>query len=997
MKEYKSGEASFTSFVLLCLFFLVLVSISAAEQVPWNDDVLGLIVLKADFHSPNDALSSWSVDDANPCNWTGITCSSTSGRVIELSLDGLSLSGTIGRGLFKLDQLRSLSLANNNLSGTISPEITALPFLRQLNLSKNALSGSIPSMGNLTYLRILDLSSNYLVGSIPSELFQGCSGLHFLSLSGNSLEGDIPATISACRVLSSLDLSSNKLSGSIPSSMLMLYSLRMLNLSCNTLHGYIPSGIGSLRKLTHLDLHSNGLNGKIPPEVGGCASLIVLDLSNNSLSGELPFQLQNLISLQAIRLSGNYLSGTILEGFGNMSKLIELDLSENSFSGQMPLSLGSLDALQSLNLARNSLWGAIPRTLASCTELLNLDLRDNDLTGSIPTELFGMKLLQLIVSNNQLSVFPSDSPAFCTSLQTLDLSRNVLVGGIPAMLSRCSQLQVINLKQNLFSGQIPMDIGNLRYLKFLDLSYNQLSGAIPQSLGNATLLVQLHLQHNVLSGQVPLDLGKCTNLTEIDLSHNNCTGVIPVGLAKITGLQYLDVSFNNLSGEIPQNFGKLQNLQGFNVSHNKLCGPIPIGGFFPHSSKTSFSENSELCGVALGTVCPVVPKPIVLNPNASRTPNPLTRPNNHPTRIVLSISAIIAISAAAVIALGIIVVTLLNIRAQTHPKPNFFVIESLPASPSEELAVGRLVMFTDGSEVKADDFLPNANALLNKGFEIGRGGFGVMYKAILADGQAVAVKKLMVAGLVKSQEEFEREIQALGAIQHPNLVSLQGYYWTSKMQILIYDYVPNGNLYTRLHERGMSEAPLNWSERFKIALGTAYALAHLHHECQPQVIHYDVKSSNILLDEHCRPRVSDYGLAKLLTMHDRYVTSSKFQSALGYMAPEFACQSLRINEKCDVYGFGVILLELVTGRRPVEYMEDDVVILCDYVRSLLDDSKALLCVDSTLRTYPEEEVLPVIKLGLLCTSQIPSNRPFMMEVVQILELIKPLEDIKDNF
>lgn len=253
------------------------------------------------------------------------------------------------------------------------------------------------------------------------------------------------------------------------------------------------------------------------------------------------------------------------------------------------------------------------------------------------------------------------------------------------------------------------------------------------------------------------------------------------------------------------------------------------------------------------------------------------------------------------------------------------------------MGLGKLVMFTPHSDHASEDWVTSAHALLNKDCELGRGGFGTVYKAVLGDGRIVAIKKLMVSSLVKSQEDFEKEVQLLGKIKHPNLVSLQGYYWTPQLQLLIYEYIQSGSLYSRLHEVSQSDAPLNWATRFNIALGTARGLAHLHHSCRPPVIHYNIKSSNVLLDENCNPKIADYGLAKLLPMLDRYILSSKIQSALGYMAPEFACQSLKINERCDVYGFGVLLLELVTGRRPVEYMEDDVVILCDNVRSLLNE------------------------------------------------------------
>lgn len=260
-----------------------------------------------------------------------------------------------------------------------------------------------------------------------------------------------------------------------------------------------------------------------------------------------------------------------------------------------------------------------------------------------------------------------------------------------------------------------------------------------------------------------------------------------------------------------------------------------------------------------------------------------------------------------------------------------------------------------------------------------------MYRTVLGDGHPVAIKKLTVSSLVKSQEDFEREVRKLGKVHHHNLVTLEGYYWTPSLQLLIYEFVAGGNLYKHLHE-GSGGCFLSWNDRFNIIIGTAKSLAHLH---QKNVIHYNLKSSNVLIDSSGEPKVADYGLARLLPMLDRYVLSSKIQSALGYMAPEFACKTVKITEKCDVYGFGVLVLEVVTGKRPVEYMEDDVVVLCDMVRGALEEGRVEDCIDARMQgKFPADEVIPVMKLGLICTSQVPSNRPDMGEVVNILELIR---------
>lgn len=471
------------------------------------------------------------------------------------------------------------------------------------------------------------------------------------------------------------------------------------------------------------------------------------------------------------------------------------------------------------------------------------------------------------------------------------------------------------------------------------------------------------------------------------LSHNSLTGPVPEALAKLTYLQSVDLSFNKLTGVLPKQLGDLGHLSFFNISHNQLQGELPSSGFFNTISPYSVSANPSLCGAAVNRSCStVMPKPIVLNPNSTdSSPNTVPQSIRHEKKI-LSISALIAISAAAVIFVGVIAITVLNIRVRSAAPRSaaaaltFSGGDDFSHSPSTDANSGKLVMFSGDP-----DFSTGAHALLNKDCELGRGGFGAVYRTVLGDGHPVAIKKLTVSSLVKSQEDFEREVRKLGKVHHHNLVTLEGYYWTPSLQLLIYEFVAGGNLYKHLHE-GSGGCFLSWNERFNIIIGTAKSLAHLH---QKNVIHYNLKSSNVLIDSSGEPKVADYGLARLLPMLDRYVLSSKIQSALGYMAPEFACKTVKITEKCDVYGFGVLVLEVVTGKRPVEYMEDDVVVLCDMVRGALEEGRVEDCIDARMQgKFPADEVIPVMKLGLICTSQVPSNRPDMGEVVNILELIR---------
>ena len=391
-------------------------------------------------------------------------------------------------------------------------------------------------------------------------------------------------------------------------------------------------------------------------------------------------------------------------------------------------------------------------------------------------------------------------------------------------------------------------------------------------------------------------------------------------------------------------------------------------------------------------------------------------------RFLMSVSAMVAIFAAVAIVLGVIVITLLSVSARRrveaagvggpgHDRKE--VDESIVTTSSttttksssspppggkvkEKLATGKMVTFGPGSSLRSEDLVAGADALLSKATEIGRGALGTVYRAAVGDGRVVAVKKLAAASMVRSREEFEREVRVLGKARHPNLLPLKGYYWTPQLQLLITDYAAHGSLEARLHGGGGGEA-MTWEERFRVLSGTARALAHLHHAFRPPLVHYNVKPSNIFLaDAECNPAVGEFGLARLLAdgggRQQVAMGGGRFQQGgAGYVAPELACQSLRVNEKCDIYGLGVLILELVTGRRAVEYGDDDVVVLTDQVRALLEHGNALECVDPGMGGrghVPEEEVVPVLKLGMVCASQIPSNRPSMAEVVQILQVIK---------
>ncbi|KAJ1297242.1 hypothetical protein BS78_01G362700 [Paspalum vaginatum] len=958
----------------LALLVLALLAVADAKGggagAGLDDDVLGLIVFKADVSDPDGRLATWSEDDERPCAWAGVTCDARTGRVSALSLAGFGLSGKLGRGLLRLEALQSLSLARNNLSGDVPAELARLPALQTL-----------------------DLSANAFAGAIPEGLFGRCRSLRDVSLAGNAFSGGVPRDVAACATLASLNLSSNRLAGALPSDIWSLNALRTLDLSANAVTGDLPLGISRMFNLRELNLRGNRLTGSLPDDIGDCPLLKSLDLGSNSLSGNLPESLRRLSTCTYLDLSSNELTGSVATWFGEMAGLEVLDLSGNKLSGEIPESIGGLMSLRELRLSGNGFTGAVPESIGGSKSLVHVDLSWNSLTGGLPSWVFASGVQWVSVSQNTLSGEVTVPVNVSSVLQGVDLSNNAFSGVIPSEISKLKTLQSLNMSWNTMSGSIPASILGMKSLEVLDLTANRLNGSIPAAIG-AEPLKELRLGKNSLTGNIPAQIGNCSALASLDLSHNNLTGEIPETIANLTNLETVDLSRNKLTGGLPKQLSNLPHLLQFNISHNQLSGDLPPGSFFDTIPLSSVSDNPGLCGAKLNSSCPgVLPKPLVLNPNTSSDPlsSTETLPDGglHHKKTILSISALVAIGAAALIAVGVITITVLNLRVRAPGSHSAAVLELSDGyqsqSPTTDMNTGKLVMFGGGNP----EFSASTHALLNKDCELGRGGFGTVYKTTLRDGQPVAIKKLTVSSLVKSQVEFEREVKMLGKLRHRNLVALRGYYWTPSLQLLIYEFVSGGNLHKQLHELSTTNC-LSWKERFDIVLSIARSLAHLHRH---DIIHYNLKSSNILLDGPGEAKVGDYGLAKLLPMLDRYVLSSKVQSALGYMAPEFACRTVKITEKCDVYGFGVLILEILTGRAPVEYMEDDVIVLCDVVRAALDEGKVEECVDERLcGKFPLEEAVPIMKLGLVCTSQVPSNRPDMSEVVNILELIRCPQD-----
>ncbi|XP_057510623.1 probable LRR receptor-like serine/threonine-protein kinase At1g12460 isoform X2 [Actinidia eriantha] len=676
-----------------------------------------------------------------------------------------------------------------------------------------------------------------------------------------------------------------------------------------------------------------------------------IDLSFNNLSGGLPSRVCDIPGLVYLSLRSNVLTGNVQEQVSGCQSLELLDFGTNLFSGLAPFELLGRTNLTYFNISGNRFEGEIPDIETCSKRLLVFDASRNRFYGKIP----------LSVKN-------------CNALKFLNLGFNRLNGSVPTELANLKSLLAIRLGSNSIDGTIPEEFGSIEYLQILDLHNLNLVGTIPEDISNCKFLLELDLSDNALEGEIPQTLDNMSLLEILDLHGNRLNGSIPSSLGSLSRIKVLDLSNNSLSGSIPDSLGNLKNLTYFNVSYNRLSGTIPSA--IQHFGFFAFFHNPGLCGAPLDTLC-----------SGNRTTPASQKPK-------FSVSTIVVIVAAAVIVTGVCVITIVNMKFRRRSEDETMVVESTPlASSDSNLIIGKLVLFSKSLPSKYKDWEAGTKALLDKECLIGGGSIGTVYLANFEGGISIAVKKLETLGRIRNQDEFEHEIGQLGKLQHPNLVAFQGYYWSTSMQLILSEFVPNGNLYDNLHRldfpgtsTGVGNSELNWSRRFKIALGTARALSYVHHDCKPPVLHLNIKSTNILLDENYEAKLSDYGMGKLLPLLDNYGLT-KSHNAVGYVAPELG-QGLRLTDKYDVYGFGVILLELVTGRKPVESpVANEVVILCEYVRGLIESGMASDCFDRSLRGFAEDELIQVMKLGLICTSETPSRRPSMGEIVQILESI----------
>ncbi|XP_065014318.1 receptor kinase-like protein Xa21 isoform X2 [Musa acuminata AAA Group] len=975
----------------------------------------------------------------------------------ELYLHENQLTGKIPLEIGNLSNLTILHMPFNKISGSVPSEIGNLVRLEQLYLDSNQITGVIPaSIGNLTSLIWLQLSYNQLVGDIPPNLSH-CSELQYIYLENNTLEGKIPSDIKSLTNLKVLSLADNRLTGSIPSEIGNLVNLNDLSLYGNKLTGIIPSEIGNLVNLTVLDLLSNGFVGPVPAAIGNLTSLTYLGLQFNNLGGVIPPSIWNLSSLGTLELENNNFTGSIPPDMGITLPLLKrLHINDNQFYGPLPISLSNATNLIDIQLYKNRFTGTIPRGLGSLQKLYHFDLRynqlearnavewgflddlancsslkylqitsnklggflprsivnfsttlewieidDNHISGSIPAEIGNLVSLTLVRMNSNL--FTGKIPATVGNLSNLhimDLSRNCFTGEIPATLGDLTRLIELRLHSNELQGPLPPSLGNCP-LKLLDLSFNQLNGTVPKEIlsiptltrflnvsynslagslipqvGNMKNIGQFDISGNRLSGTIPRTLGDCQQLDSLDMAGNSFQGSIPSSFSQLKGLQSLDLSRNNLSGLIPEFLGNFKFLSNLNLSFNNFEGELPKHGIFTNLSAFSVLGNSKLCGGFQALNLPPCP----------------TRSSHLSRKLVAAIS----------VAGGIICLIFLLALFGIHR----WIRKSKKEPRAADNRMVPHMMVTYAELLRATDGFSSANL-------VGVGSFGSVYKGLLnyEEYQLVAVKVLNLQQRGASRS-FVAECEALRNVRHRNLVKILTActgtdYRGNDFKALLYEFMPNGSLEKWVHpeanEQGQTRA-LSLIKRLNILIDVASALDYLHHHGPEPIVHCDIKPGNVLLDHDMVAHVGDFGLARFLNRSpteasQRSSTSMLFKGSIGYVAPEYGVAN-KVSVEGDVYSYGILLLETLTGKRPTGESFRDGLSLPRYVEMALPERVSEIIDPNLLLEEEGEEpnectrdramecLALSLKIGIRCAKESPPERMQLVDAVNELTAIR---------
>ncbi|CAN6329112.1 unnamed protein product [Urochloa humidicola] len=939
-------------------------------------------------------------------------------RLQVLVLSHNQLYGKIPSELLSLRKLRFISLTTNYLSGQ-APNFsaTSTPSLTHIHMHKNSLTGCIPhGFGTLIMLQELVLRYNLLAGPAPPNIFN-MSRLEFLSIGMNNLDGPLPGNESfKLPMLFMIDLYQNKFTGQIPLGLAESKRLQILQIPGNLFVDVIPTWLGQLSQLTGISIGGNFIFGPIPAVLSNLTLLKILDIAYSNVSGPIPVELGTMRQLKEIHLVFNQLAGPFPTHFGNLSELTVFDIRSNFLTGPVPSIIGNIDSLQYLNIDSNNFTGDLDflDSLSNCRQLQFLSLSNNPFTNGILNPIhvgnLSTNLLTFEAINSQLIGGLPATLSNLTALTTINLQKNLLSKAIPESLTKLKNLEVLALSMNSISGPIPTKIGMLRGLVSLALNNNNISGSIPDDLANLTSLqhidlsynnlsstvsthlfhldniVTLYLSNNFISGVLPSDLSympmldrldlstnlligtlpnKFANyqkLTYLNLSHNSFVDSIPNSFRQLTNLVTLDLCCNNISGTIPSYLANVSYLTSLNISFNNLEGQVPTGGVFSSLSLQALMGNGRLCGGA---------------PRLGLSPCHLVKPHPSNVRHILEILLPVVSLAGG---LGAVFLCLM--------RKNEIVTKKVRVRNSIDVAP-----VVNSRSVSSQEII-RATGNFNQDNLLGVGSFCKVFKGQLDNGTIVAIKVLNVE-IPHVMRSFSAECKALCMARHRNLIRIHSICSEVDFIALLLQYMPNGSLEEHLHSD--SRPTMGFITRLRIMLDVSMAMEYLHHGYCDVILHCDLKPSNVLFDERMTAHVADFGIAKLLIGDGSSMVSVSTPGTIGYMAPEYAFMG-KASRKSDIFSFGIMLLEVFTGKRPTDPMFVGELSLRQWVSQAFSsrlteiaDDKLLQDKETSLGSDQQANFLAsIFELGLICSSESPEQRMTMSKVVVKLKDI--LED-----
>ncbi|KAJ9172850.1 hypothetical protein P3X46_016048 [Hevea brasiliensis] len=979
-------------------------------------DLLALLKFKANINGdPLGVVHSWN-STLNFCHWHGVTCGRRHQRVTVLDLQSLKLSGSISPHVGNLSFLRELNLHNNSFTQAIPPQIGRLHRLQNLFLQNNSFSGEIPpnisgcsnlvtfqvqynrlegsipmELGFLSKIQIIDLRQNNLTGTIPPSM-GNLSSLQAIFASDNNLFGSLPHSLGQLMNLTELDLFENGFSGTIPPSIFNLSSIVLFDVGYNHFEGSLPSEIGNtFPNIQILSFSTNNFTGSIPISISNASNIVTLQLARNKLTGKVP-SAGNLHKLKGFSVTKNYLGSgedddlSFLPSLTNATALVRLGIEENNFGGRLPQQICNFSRnLSEIFFHDNQIYGKIPSGIENLISLKIFQLNGNKLSGNIPSNIGKLRNLRILyLFTNNFSGYIPSSLGNLTELLQFSLRENNLHGNIPSSLGKCQKLLAFELSFNNLSGTIPPQLMSLSSLSILaDLSYNHLNGDLPIEVGKLGSLGVLDVSNNMLSGKIPESLGSCNSLEVLHMDGNFFQGPIPSSFESLRGLRVLDLSRNNLSGKIAEFLQDFKLLAKLNLSYNDFEGEVPLNGVFKNASATWIKGNNKLCGGI-----PEFQLPICTFDH---------KPKKRMKTIVISIISPL---------LGVTLVFACFILYRSRKKRR----DNNRSSSYENT----LLKVSYHSLLRATNEFSSANL-------IGAGSFGSVYKGMLdEEGRAIPIA-VKVFNLQRrgASRSFMAECEALRNIRHRNLVKVLTAcssidHHGNDFKALVYEFMTNGSLEEWLHPTPTPDEAaktLNLVQRINIAIDIASAIEYLHLHCETPIIHCDLKPSNILLDDEMIGRVSDFGLAKFFSEETLQNKSSSFgvRGTIGYTPPEYGA-GCKISTYGDVYGYGIILLEMFTAKRPTDSIFMEGLNLHNFVKIALPERVAdivdpillegrSMTLGNSISNHNHnfssvqnniiiECLISIFEIGISCSVELPRERMNINDVVAQLNSTK---------